>query len=138
MPAESLFLPMRPSPTSPDTGTWTEASALPVQLRKIEDNMKTFRLAAGLAVFVSSAHGADFFPLRQGNLWACQNPGTGELVTVSVGSPLQFQNRAYHVLRGYTAQSLLVRLNERSDLVQVDEETGRASLLDPMTALREE
>jgi hypothetical protein len=37
--------------------------------------------------------------------------------------------RVYHMLRGYLERPLLVRINERKDLVQVDEETGREQTL---------
>jgi hypothetical protein len=44
--------------------------------------------------------------------------------------------RVYHPLRGYAARPVLVRLNERKELLQVDEDTGAEQLLTSFVPLQ--
>lgn len=67
---------------------------------------------------------ADFFPLQQGNSWTYRSE-RGETLVVQVGAPFFVNQRVYYSLRGYTPQPLLVRINERGDLVRFDEENYR-------------
>ena len=87
------------------------------------------RFVLGLAVLIPSAWAADYFPLRQGNVWAYRNTATGEQVTVSVGTPVMMNDREYYSLRGYAARPVLVRRNGDKELLQVDEDTGREQVL---------
>jgi hypothetical protein len=105
---------------------WNTAAARAIHSLSL---MRTLLLALGAAFSISSASAADYFPLQQGNTWTYQNNRTGQSLTVSVGSPVVLNERVYHMLRGYLEQPLLVRINERKDLVQVDEETGREQTL---------
>ena len=97
--------------------------------------MNALKLVFGTACLISSAPAEDFFPLQPGNVWAYRNATTGESFTVSVGSPVVIQERVYHLLRGYAKQPLLVRLDERKDLVQVDEKTGLEQTLTSFVSL---
>jgi hypothetical protein len=91
--------------------------------------MRRLRFVLGVTVLISSLRAADYFPLRQGNVWAYRNSATGEEITVSVGAPVVIHEREYYSLRGYAARPVLVRLNGHTELLQVDEDTGREQLL---------
>lgn len=92
-------------------------------------NMRRLGFVLGVAVLISSASAADYFPLQQGNVWAYRSAATGEQIIVSVGTPVMMNERVYYSLRGYAERPVLVRLNERKELLQVDEDTGREQLL---------
>jgi hypothetical protein len=98
--------------------------------------MRRLRIALGTAVLISSAWAADYFPLQQGNVWAYRNSATGELITVSVGTPVMLNEREYYSLRGYAARPVLVRLNGNQELLQVDEDTGRELVLTSFVPLQ--
>ncbi|MFN7993281.1 MAG: BsuPI-related putative proteinase inhibitor [Bryobacteraceae bacterium] len=83
------------------------------------------RLLFSVALLISSALGADFFPLEHGNIWTYRNAATGSAFTVKVGAPVYIGGRVYHYLTGYIDQQLLVRIDERNELVVLDEEAGR-------------
>jgi hypothetical protein len=85
---------------------------------------------------ISSVSAADYFPLRPGNVWTYRNARTGEQITVSVGTPVMMNEREYHSLRGYAARTVLVRQNERKELLQVDEDTGREQVLTSFVPLQ--
>jgi hypothetical protein len=55
---------------------------------------------------------------------------------MSVGTPVMMHERAYHLLRGYASRPVLVRLNERRELLQVDEDTGREQVLTSFVPLQ--
>ena len=98
--------------------------------------MRKLRVVSGIAVLISSASAADYFPLQQGNVWAYRNAATGEQITVGVGTPVVMNERVYYSLRGYAARTILVRLNDRKELLQVDEDTGREQLLTSFVPLQ--
>ena len=91
--------------------------------------MKTVRLMLGAALLISTAGAADFFPLREGNAWTYRSVRTGATFTVEVGAPVVMSERVYYMLRGYGEGPLLVRLDERRELVQIDEESGSEQTL---------
>ena len=66
--------------------------------------------------------GADFLPLAPGNQWTYQDATSGQTFTVRVGITQNLlNNHVYYVLRGYTPDRLLVRVNEYGNLVFWDE-----------------
>ncbi len=77
----------------------------------------------GIATAATSVWGAEFFPLREGNSWTYRNAANGQAFTVTVGSPYILNDRIYYSVRGYTNQPVLVRLDEQSELLVVDQET---------------
>ncbi len=91
--------------------------------------MLTLRVILGAALTISGAAAANFFPLQQGNTWTYRNVQTGAIFTVNVGLPALINSRVYYTLRGYGSRPLLVRLDERRNLVQVDEENGYERVL---------
>jgi hypothetical protein len=86
--------------------------------------MHTLRVISLAAMATSTAAAANFFPLQQGNTWTYRSVRTGAIFTVDVGLPALINNRVYYTLRGYGSRPLLVRLDERRNLVQVDQENG--------------
>lgn len=64
--------------------------------------------------------GADFFPLQTGNTWTYREPATGETFTIRVGTPVMHGDAVFFSLNGYTPQRLLVRVDERGNLVYLD------------------
>jgi hypothetical protein len=98
--------------------------------------MRILGLVWGTAVLISCASAADYFPLQAGNVWAYRNGTTGEQITMSVGTPVMMNEREYFVLRGYASRTVLVRLNERKELVQADEDSGREQVLTSFVPLQ--
>ncbi|MDX2149503.1 MAG: BsuPI-related putative proteinase inhibitor [Bryobacteraceae bacterium] len=81
------------------------------------------------------AWAADFVPLEPGNEWVYRNPALGDTFRVSVGLPVLLNDRVYHPLDGYTESRLLVRYNDRGDLVMVNEENYAESIVTSFTPL---
>jgi hypothetical protein len=85
------------------------------------------RLAKTLSILAISLAAplaaADFFPLRTGSYWTYRDAASGAAFTVRVGLPVFANQNEYHMLRGYGAEPLLVRINEFGNLVHYDEET---------------
>ena len=74
--------------------------------------------------------GADFLPLAPGNQWTYQNTDSGQSFTVQVGVTQYFLNQhVYSVLKGYTPDQLLVRVNEYGNIVFWDQEREADILL---------
>lgn len=85
--------------------------------------------AAAVAILTATSFGADFFPLEQGNYWRYRSTTTGDTLEVRVGTPVFTHNQVYYLLRGYTPNMLLVRLDDKHNLVYLDEERGMEVLL---------
>jgi len=98
--------------------------------------MKSLKLLSGISVWVFSAYAAEFLPLQTGNTWAYRNADTGEIVTVSVGSPSVIGEKLYFQLRGYVQSPVLVRVNEKNELVALNEESGSERVLTTFAANR--
>jgi hypothetical protein len=82
------------------------------------------KILIAMAALAVSAAGADFFPLQTGNTWKYRNAETGAEFTVQVGLPVFMNNYVYYSIRGYADDRLLARVNVRSELVALNEETG--------------
>jgi hypothetical protein len=91
--------------------------------------LNEFWLLLGITASGTTAWGADFFPLREGNNWTYRNAANGQVFTVTVGTPFVLNDRVYYSMRGYTAQPVLVRLDEQNELLVVDQETYREQKL---------
>lgn len=87
--------------------------------------LATFFATAG----VTSVWAADFFPLETGNYWTYRNNPTGMTFTVRVGVPYVVNDKVYYALQGYVDSTVLVRVNERNNLVYVDNETNEERVL---------
>lgn len=77
----------------------------------------------------SALFSADLLPLVPGNTWTYREYATGHEFTVRVSTPVVTNDLVYYSLLGYAEEKLLVRMNERHNLVYLDEETGREALL---------
>src|SRR5258706_15480889 len=93
-------------------------------------NALKFMLAIG--VLAVSTQAADFFPLKDGNIWKYRNAATGAQFTVRVTTPTLINDKVYYGLQGYTPAPVLVRREEHGQLVQVDRETGVERVLTPV------
>ena len=91
--------------------------------------MKLLRVLSAAALLVTVASGADFFPLATGNTWTYKEARFGQTLTVKVGLPFFINERVYYSLTGYTAAQLLVRQDERGQLVYLDEDRQTELLL---------
>jgi hypothetical protein len=89
-----------------------------------------FRAAfAALAIGVCTLSGADFFPQQLGNSWTYREAATGQSFTVRVGTPVFINNRVYQTLQGYTNAVLMVRQDERKQLIMYNESAGVEQIL---------
>ncbi|MEO8592546.1 MAG: BsuPI-related putative proteinase inhibitor [Candidatus Solibacter sp.] len=91
--------------------------------------MISTRLLTAIAVLAGVASGADFFPLATGNTWTYKDAKFGQTLTVRVGLPFLINDKVYYSLRGYTDTQLLVRKDERGQLVYLDEDRQQDLLL---------
>ena len=77
-----------------------------------------------------AVYGATFLPLANGNTWTYREATTGHTITVRVGVPLALRNgRVYHSLNGYAQKQLWVRNDENGQLVFLEEDSERETLL---------
>ncbi|MBS1827531.1 MAG: hypothetical protein JST93_19605 [Acidobacteria bacterium] len=75
-------------------------------------------------------YGATYLPLANGNTWTYREATTGQSLTVRVGVPLALRNgRVYHSLNGYAQKQLWVRNDENGQLVYLEEDSERETLL---------
>jgi hypothetical protein len=95
--------------------------------------MTLIKTAALAAMAACSMWGGDFFPLQNGNTWTYRESTTGQTFTIRVGTPVLTDDRVYSSLRGYTDSPLLVRVDERGELVVLDPETGSERVLTSFT-----
>lgn len=75
---------------------------------------------------VMGLSGADFLPLAPGNQWTYQDAASGQSFTVRVEMTQYYLNQnVYNVLKGYSPNKLLVRVNEFGNIVfwDLDRET---------------
>ena len=87
--------------------------------------MKALKLTMISALMFCPAFAGEFLPLRPGNTWTYREAATGQSFTVRIGNSQFFlHDRVYHVLIGYAQARLLVRMDERNQLVYFDEEKG--------------
>jgi len=82
-----------------------------------------------LAATATMVPAADFLPLEPNNEWVYRHAATGEKFQVRVGSPVFLRDRLYYQLHGYTEQPLMVRHDDRGQLLAWDEENERDLLL---------
>lgn len=75
---------------------------------------------------------ADYFPLANGNTWTYRDSKSGQAQTVRVGTPLLIDGKVYHTLKGYAGSDLMVRVDERGQLVYLDPDASRESILTPL------
>src|SRR5262249_35408508 len=95
--------------------------------------MNAFKLLAAFAGLTAAVSGADFFPLQEGNVWTYRKAGTGQTFSISVGQEGQVGPLTYHLLQGYAAEAVLVRLDDQKNLVSVDPDTGQEQVLTDFT-----
>ncbi|HBY61027.1 MAG TPA: hypothetical protein DEH78_14485 [Solibacterales bacterium] len=92
--------------------------------------MRAMTVLAAAVLWAAPSFGAAvFFPLQTGNEWVYRNARWGDGFHVRVGLPVMINGRVYHALDGYTEKRLLVRVDERGQLLAVNEETGREELV---------
>ena len=84
--------------------------------------MKQLRALAVAALLVGVASGADIFPLATGNTWTYKDARFGQTFSIKVGLPFFINERVYYSLTGYTEAKQLVRLDDRGQLVYLDED----------------
>ena len=84
--------------------------------------MKILRVFTAAAMLAGAASGADFFPLQTGNTWTYKDARFGQTFSIKVGLPYFINERVYYTLTGYAKSPQLVRLDERNELVYLDEE----------------
>jgi hypothetical protein len=104
--------------------------AASVQTRLIKK--KSWALSAGLALlsFAGMAQAADFLPLAPGNNWTYMDAKTGATFKMEVAhTPYYINNRVYNVLKGYTPENRLVRVNEFGNVVYYDQEFEQEFML---------
>jgi hypothetical protein len=90
--------------------------------------MKRIFVLSVIAAGITCA--ADFFPLAAGNEWVYREDRTGDTLTIRVGSEVSMQSgKTYHDLMGFANRKALARIDQSGNLVALDEETGRESLL---------
>jgi hypothetical protein len=76
-----------------------------------------------------SLSAGEFLPLAPGNNWTYRDAVSGQSFSISVGNPVNVNQRVYYSLRGYTEDVLLVRMNEYGNIVYWDQERERDILL---------
>jgi hypothetical protein len=87
-------------------------------------------LPALVFALASALPAAEALPLDMGNYWIYRDERSGESFEIRVGQPLWLQNgRIYHQLRGYSSERVFARIDERGNLVVLNDETGTESLL---------
>jgi hypothetical protein len=91
--------------------------------------MISLRLLTATALLAGVAGAADYFPLATGNTWTYKEAKLGQVQTIKVGLPYLIDNTVYYSLQGYTDNRLLVRKDERGQLVYYDDEKQTDGLL---------
>lgn len=97
--------------------------------------IRFFRVALMTTLSAAAVFGGDFFPLTNGNTWTYREPGSGQTLTIRVGTPVATQSgRVYHTLTGYTPRQLLVRNDENQRLMYYDPDSTREFFLTSFVA----
>ena len=91
--------------------------------------MISLRIFTATALLAGVAGAADYFPLATGNTWTYKDAKLGQTLTVKVGLPYLINNTVYYSLQGYTDSRVLVRKDERGQLVYYDDEKQTDGLL---------
>ena len=71
----------------------------------------------------------NFMPLQPGNSWTYRDAQSGQSFTVRVGTPVMSNYQVYYSLNGFTNDRLLVRIDEKGELVYLDEAREQERLL---------
>jgi len=86
------------------------------------------RLLILSALFVSSTLAANFLPLQTGNFWTYRIAGTGQELTIRVGTPVLIGDRVYYSLTGFADTRVYARL-EGDAVMMFDEAVGVERIL---------
>jgi len=87
--------------------------------------MKRFLRAVSILIVATamSTYAADFLPLAPGNHWSYQDAVTGQSFAIQVLATQYYLNgHVYHVVKGYTPNPLLVRVNQYGNIVFWDQD----------------
>ncbi len=76
-----------------------------------------------------SLFAGNFMPLQTGNTWVYRDSQTGQSFTVRVGVPVFVNYQTYFTLRGFTPNAVCARIDEKGELVYLDEERNVERLL---------
>lgn len=87
------------------------------------------RIPIAFLFAVTLAAAENVIPLEPGNYWIYRSGAPKDEFTIRASVPVMHDGLVYYYLTGFASERLLVRNNERGQLVKLDEESGQEIVL---------